>query len=67
MLAVRLGEDTRGRADGNADTVLIDTVDVATLRRTIAVVARDVDARLLEVTPLDDDLDSVFRYLVGQT
>ena len=67
VLAVRLGEDARGRADGNANTVLIDTVDVATLRRTIAVVARDVDARLLEVTPLDDDLDSVFRYLVGQT
>ena len=67
VLAVRLGEDARGRADGNADTVLVDTVDVATLRRTIAVVARDVDARLLEVSPLDDDLDSVFRYLVGQS
>jgi len=25
-----------------------------------------VDARLLEVAPLDDDLDSVFRYLVGR-
>ena len=33
---------------------------------TVAVAARDVDARLDEVVPLDDDLDSVFRYLVGR-
>jgi hypothetical protein len=32
----------------------------------VAVVARDGGARLSEVAPLDDDLDSVFRYLVGR-
>ena len=32
----------------------------------MAVVAAKQDAHLWEVTPLDDDLDSVFRYLVGR-
>jgi ABC-2 type transport system ATP-binding protein len=51
------------RLDG-ADTTIIDTRDAATLRRTVAVVARDNAIRLHEVAPLDDDLESVFRYLV---
>jgi ABC-2 type transport system ATP-binding protein len=46
------------------DSVVVDTVDVATFRRSVAIVARDGGARLTEVVPLDDDLDSVFRYLV---
>jgi len=49
-----------------ADTVVIETDRVHELRATIAGVARDADARLWEVVPLDDDLDSVFRYLVGR-
>jgi ABC-2 type transport system ATP-binding protein len=49
-----------------ADSVVVDTVDVATFRRSVAVVARERSARLTEVTPLDDDLESVFRYLVGR-
>jgi ABC-2 type transport system ATP-binding protein len=48
------------------DRLLIDTVDVHRFRRLVAVVAARQDAHLLEVTPLDDDLDSVFRYLVGR-
>lgn len=51
------------RLDG-ADTTIIDTRDAPRLRRTVAVVARDNAIRLQEVTPLDDDLESVFRYLV---
>jgi ABC-2 type transport system ATP-binding protein len=46
------------------DTTVVDTRDAATLRRTIAVVAAERAVRLHEVTPLDDDLESVFRYLV---
>jgi ABC-2 type transport system ATP-binding protein len=46
--------------------VTVDTVDVGAFRRSIAAVARDRGARLREVVPLDDDLDSVFRYLVGR-
>ncbi len=52
------------RVDGSA--VLVDTDDVRTFRRSVARVAQDNDARLLEVVPLDDDLDSVFRYLVAR-
>ena len=45
---------------------MVETSDVHAFRRGVAVVARDIDARLWEVVPLDDDLDSVFRYLVGR-
>jgi ABC-2 type transport system ATP-binding protein len=57
VLAARVGSD---------DTVLVDTTDVSAFRRRVATVAQSQDARLLEVVPLDDDLDSVFRYLVGR-
>ena len=36
------------------------------LRKSVAVVGRDRGIVLEEVRPLDDDLDSVFRYLVGR-
>jgi len=49
-----------------ADSLIVDTIDVSAFRRSVATVARDNHARLLEVSPLDDDLDSVFRYLVGR-
>jgi ABC-2 type transport system ATP-binding protein len=48
------------------DTVVVETDRVQELRSTIAAVASDAGARLWEVVPLDDDLDSVFRYLVGR-
>ena len=48
------------------NTVVVDTDEVQLFRHAVAAVARQADARLLEVVPLDDDLDSVFRYLVGQ-
>lgn len=50
----------------DVDTVVVETDRVHELRRSIAAVARDADAHLWEVVPLDDDLDSVFRYLVGR-
>lgn len=50
----------------DVDTVIVETDRVHDLRRTVASVARDAGARLWEVVPLDDDLDSVFRYLVGR-
>ena len=48
------------------DAVLVDTVDAAGFRRAVAPAAAGVDARLLELVALDDDLESVFRYLVGR-
>ena len=50
----------------SGDVVLVDTVDAPSFRRSVARVARDLGARLYEVVPLDDDLESVFRYLVGR-
>ena len=45
--------------------MIVDTIDAARFRRAIARTAADAGAHLYEVTPLDDDLESVFRYLVG--
>jgi ABC-2 type transport system ATP-binding protein len=51
------------RLDG--DQVLeLDTTDARALTRALAPVARDRGARLLEVHPLDADLEGVFRYVV---
>jgi ABC-2 type transport system ATP-binding protein len=71
-------DDARGVATGlmehaaaigvevmDASTVLVETTDVHRFRHIVAAVARQRDARLFEVEPLDDDLESVFRYLVG--
>jgi ABC-2 type transport system ATP-binding protein len=50
----------------DATQVLVDTLDADALGRRLAPLARELDVRLREVTPLDDDLESVFRYLVEQ-
>ncbi|HEX7096214.1 MAG TPA: ABC transporter ATP-binding protein [Acidimicrobiales bacterium] len=65
-LASRLiaGTAAIGVRAGDDGSLLVDTVDAATFRRVIARDARDVGARLYEVKTLDDDLESVFRYLV---
>jgi len=46
------------------DSLTVDTNDVDRFGRHIAVVARQCGVRLREVEPTDDDLESVFRYLV---
>ena len=43
----------------------IVTDDIRTFRRSVARVCAESGVRLEEVAPLDDDLESVFRYLVG--
>jgi ABC-2 type transport system ATP-binding protein len=48
----------------SVDSLMIDTNDVDRLGRHIAVVAKECGVRLREVEPTDDDLESVFRYLV---
>jgi ABC-2 type transport system ATP-binding protein len=48
-------------ADGS---LLLDTEDTRKLAHELAPIARAHDASLLEVYPLDSDLESVFRYLV---
>ena len=59
-----LGVSIEAPSGGRDGAVLVDTNDAAQFRRSVAVVARDLGASLSEVSPLDDDLESVFRYLV---
>jgi ABC-2 type transport system ATP-binding protein len=56
VVAVRLVDD---------HTLVVDTDDVGRFRQTVAATAAGAGAHLYEVMPLDDDLESVFRYLVG--
>ena len=44
--------------------VVIDTLDIDAVGRQLAPLAVELGVRLTEVNPLDDDLESVFRYLV---
>jgi len=48
------------------DQVVVETDNVARFRRTVAEVSRSVGGHLYEVVPLDDDLESVFKYLVDR-
>jgi ABC-2 type transport system ATP-binding protein len=48
------------------DSLVVETTTAARLRRRVAGVALTAGARLSEITPLDDDLESVFRYLVNR-
>jgi len=50
----------------DAESMIVDTEDAASFRRSIAAVARAADVTISEVQPLDDDLESVFKYLVGR-
>jgi len=50
----------------SAEALLVETADVSIFRSSVARLARDSDLDLFEVAPLDDDLESVFRYLVGR-
>jgi len=59
-----LGVRLEPAAAGRAPSVVVDTTDAPRFRRSVAAAAVAVGATLHEVAPLDDDLDSVFRYLV---
>lgn len=45
--------------------VVVETGDVRALSRAVAPLAIELEVELLELVPLNDDLESVFRYLVG--
>lgn len=47
------------------DTVIVDTSEVHAFRRQLAALAHRAGLGLTEVQPLDEDLESVFRYVVG--
>jgi len=53
------------RLSGDSE-IEIDTDDIAAFAKTIAPLSKQANARLYEIEPLDDDLESVFKYLVGR-
>ncbi len=57
VLAAHITSDTH---------VEVETDAVHLFRHTVALVSSQSGARLFGVTPLDDDLESVFKYLVGR-
>ena len=59
-----IGRDLVDGASVRGSTVLIDTLDVEQFGRNIASVSAELGIRLRELVPTDDDLESVFRYLV---
>jgi ABC-2 type transport system ATP-binding protein len=46
------------------EQLVVETLDIDSLGRSLAPLAVELGVRLTEVSPLDDDLESVFRYLV---
>ncbi|MEZ5234570.1 MAG: ABC transporter ATP-binding protein [Acidimicrobiales bacterium] len=58
--AIASGVEVRG-----GDQLLVETADAPRLRHQLAPLAAHLGARLTEIEPLDEDLESVFRYLVG--
>jgi ABC-2 type transport system ATP-binding protein len=48
------------------NALIIDTWSVTPFRRRLPRLAQELGIHLLEIAPLDDDLESVFRYLVGR-
>jgi ABC-2 type transport system ATP-binding protein len=64
LAATLVGRELVDGVSVHGDVVLVDTTDIDRFGRDIAAVARELDARLHELEPTDDDLESVFRYLV---
>jgi ABC-2 type transport system ATP-binding protein len=62
--AVLLDRGAVDAASVDGDGVVIDTRDSDVFGRVIAPTAKELGIVLREVAPLDDDLESVFRYLV---
>jgi ABC-2 type transport system ATP-binding protein len=48
----------------DTDTLEVDTDNISRFRHRVAAVAQQRHTRLYEIEPIDDDLESVFRYLV---
>ncbi len=46
--------------------LVVDVTDVTAFRRAVLAVAQSVNARVEAIEPLDEDLESVFRYLVSR-
>jgi len=67
LAAALIGQpNVRGVTFDTDDRVVVDTNDIGSFAMRIAPLSQEAAARLYEVEPLDDDLESVFKYLVGR-
>jgi len=64
LAAALLGRSLVDGVSVSVEELVADTSDVDRFGRNVAIVAKELDVRLREVEPTDDDLESVFRYLV---
>jgi ABC-2 type transport system ATP-binding protein len=69
---LRLGSGLMGSGTVSAvqtagdNAIVIDTWKVSPFRQRLPRLIKELDIHLLEMAPLDDDLESVFRYLVAR-
>jgi ABC-2 type transport system ATP-binding protein len=69
---LRLGSALMGSGSVSAvqtageDAIVIDTWTVSSFRHQLPRLVQQMDLHLTELAPLDDDLESVFRYLVAR-
>jgi len=66
LAAALVGQPNVSGVRIQGDTIEVDTSDIAIFARAIAPLSKQAEARLFEVHPLDDDLESVFKYLVAR-
>ncbi|MGC4943437.1 ABC transporter ATP-binding protein [Kribbella sp. DT2] len=66
LAAALIGDPSTTGADLDAASLQIRVVDFERFSRLVPGLARDLGIRLLEVSPTDESLESVFSYLVGR-
>jgi ABC-2 type transport system ATP-binding protein len=65
LAAALIADPCTTGADLDASALHVQVVDAERFGKVVPALARDLDIRLLEVSPTDESLDSVFSYLVG--
>jgi ABC-2 type transport system ATP-binding protein len=66
LAAALIGDPSTTGADLDAAALQVRVVDFERFSRLVPTLARDLGIRLLEVSPTDESLESVFSYLVGR-
>jgi ABC-2 type transport system ATP-binding protein len=66
LAAALIGQSSVNGISLEGQHLFVDTTDVVAFGRLVAPLSQKSNARLMELKPLDEDLESVFRYLVGR-
>ena len=64
LASALLAEASTSGVQISGDDLVVNCTDADAFGRAVALLARDADVSLLDLSPMDDDLESVFRYLV---